>query len=123
VHHKGTPGADFLKGTSANDVICGKGGSDILVDYKGGADTLLGNGGKDVLLDVKGKGMLKGGDESDVLFALDDVPLNTMNGQAGTDWCVGDRGDVRKNCERGSLLGLSAAKLQRLEEAKDAAGL
>ena len=120
---KGTMGDDFLKGTSANDLICAKGGDDIVIDYKGGNDTLLGDGGKDVLLDVKGKGVLKGGDGADVLSALDDAPLDTMNGQAGNDFCVGDKGDVRTNCERGSLLSLSEQERERLVEAKDAAGL
>jgi hypothetical protein len=121
---KGTPGDDFLKGTSANDRICGRGGNDIVVDYKGGNNTLLGHGGKDILLDVKGKGLLKGGDGNDVLFTLDDAPLDTMNGQSGgNDLCLGDSGDVRKNCERGSLFGLSGEERERLDEAKDAAGL
>ena len=121
---KGTPGDDFLKGTSANDRICGRGGNDIVVDYRGGNDTLLGHSGKDILLDVKGKGLLKGGDGNDVLFTLDDAPLDTMNGQSGgNDLCLGDSGDVRKNCERGSLFGLSGEERERLDEAKDAAGL
>ena len=120
---RGTMGDDFLKGTSANDVICGKGGNDTLIDHKGGDDTLFGNGGKDVLLDVKGKGILKGGDANDVLFALDGAPLDTMNGQAGKDWCVGDKGDVRTNCERGGLLSLSEEERKRLGAAKRAAGL
>ena len=121
---KGTPGDDLLEGTSANDRICGRGGNDVVVDYKGGNDTLLGHGGKDVLLDVRGKGLLKGGDGNDVLFTLDEAPLDTMNGQSGSnDLCLGDEGDVRKNCERGGPLSLSAGEGERLNEAKDAAGL
>jgi predicted outer membrane repeat protein len=120
---KGTPGDDFLKGTSGNDFICGKGGNDIVIDYKGGNDTLFGDGGKDILLDVKGKGFLRGGDGNDVLFTLDDAPLDTMDGQSGNDFCLGDKGDVRVNCERGSLLSLSGEESKRLDEAKNAAGL
>jgi hypothetical protein len=120
---KGTTGDDLLKGTSANDVICAKGGHDILVDYKGGDDTLFGDGGKDILLDVRGKGLLKGGDANDVLFALDDAPLDSLDGQAGNDFCLGDKGDVRKNCERGGLISLSEEERKRLAEAKRTAGL
>jgi hypothetical protein len=120
---RGTPGDDLLKGTSANDLICAKGGNDIVVDYKGDNDTLLGNGGKDVLLDVKGRSVLRGGDANDVLFALDDAPLDTMNGQAGNNFCAGDKGDVRKNCERGSMLSLSEEERKRINDAKNATGV
>jgi hypothetical protein len=72
---------------------------------------------------VKGKGLLKGGDANDVLFTLDSAPLDTMNGRVGNDFCLGDKGDVRKNCERGGLLSLSEEERRRLAEAKRTAGL
>ena len=62
----GTPGNDFLKGTSERDLISGNNGNDLLLG-KAGDDDLDGGNGKDILLGGAGNDNLTGGKDNDIL--------------------------------------------------------
>lgn len=80
IHHVGTSGADVLRGTPYDDVLCGA----------SGADVLRGAGGDDLLLGGKGPDRLFGGSGRD-----------DLRGGAGNDLCAGGPGaDTLRSCER-----------------------
>lgn len=97
----GTEGADYLAGTSGDDVICGLGGGDVIYDFSGGKDTFRGGAGVDILYSLGGgDDTLSGGEGNDYLIEYDGVSANdTLDGEAGTDFCYADQGDARLNCE------------------------
>jgi pimeloyl-ACP methyl ester carboxylesterase len=123
---RGTGGADVLRGTPGDDVICAGGGNDI-VHGLGGDDVLIGGDGNDVLRGDDGDDELdggRGGDQlvggegndsltgraggdghsgqggDDALDARDGARGNdTVNGGAGLDGCRADRGDPTSDCE------------------------
>jgi Ca2+-binding RTX toxin-like protein len=74
--------AQFLVGTSGNDVICGGKANDILTGT-GGNDILLGGDGRDFLSGDVGIDILNGGTGNDYLFGGGDA--NTLHGNANDD--------------------------------------
>lgn len=96
----GTEGDNVLRGTSGSDVICGLAGTDIIVGG-GGNDTIYGDAGNDILRGGAGKDAIFGGGGDDALDGRDFVKANdTLDGEAGTDTCLRDRGDLLTSCER-----------------------
>jgi len=99
----GTPLANTLSGTYANDLIQGLGSNDRLLGLGGddrleggaGDDTLNGGGGNDRLYGGPGNDSLNGGAGNDRLYgsAGDD----TLNGGSGNDLVYGGRGHDRFN--------------------------
>ena len=55
---------DALNGTSADEVICGRGGNDV-INGGGGDDILMGEGGNDTLIAPSGRATLNGGTGKD----------------------------------------------------------
>jgi Ca2+-binding RTX toxin-like protein len=88
----GTPGADRMRGTTENDVLCGLGGNDSISGKKGrdvidtaagndeaignnGRDMILGLGGGDVVRARKGKDKISGGGDRDQLRGQSNADL------------------------------------------------
>ena len=69
----GTPGADRLRGTSHDDVICALGGNDT-IDARGGDDTVFGDAGDD---------RIDGGPGDDTLYG--GAGVDALDGGPGTD--------------------------------------
>ena len=65
----GTPGDDLIdcRGTTANVVIAGLGGKDILIGGLGN-DMIMGGDGDDVIIGRDGRDFLKGGGERDLIL-------------------------------------------------------
>ncbi|MDB2505548.1 hypothetical protein N9X92_07530, partial [Gammaproteobacteria bacterium] len=86
----GTPEAEVLQGTDADDVINGLGGDDTLWGNDGD-DTLDGGVGDDTLLGNDGDDTLDGGDGDDTLFGSGGKDL--LTGGDGADYLSGGDGD------------------------------
>jgi Ca2+-binding RTX toxin-like protein len=124
----GTPGADRMRGTTANDVICGLGGNDAITGRRGrdvidtaagddhaignkAGDMILGLGGQDLVRARKGKDEIGGGADADKLrgqgnadlLAAEDGSRDLVHGGAShRDRARVDRADrVRKVEHRG----------------------
>ena len=123
----GTPGADRMRGTTANDVICGLGGNDSISGRRGrdvidaadgndkiignkGGDFILGGSGNDVVRGRKGKDMIGGGagadklrgqGNADLLSARDGVKDLVHGGASHRDRARADRKDRVRKVERG----------------------
>ena len=65
----GTPGDDLIdcRGTTANVVIAGLGGKDILIGGMGN-DIIMGGDGEDIIFGRGGRDFLKGGSDRDLIF-------------------------------------------------------
>jgi Ca2+-binding RTX toxin-like protein len=94
----GTPGNDWLTGTSGVDVIIGFAGNDTLSGSRGN-DVLLGGDGNDLLLGEAGNDQINGGDGNDRIDggAGDDTiragaGKDRIFGSAGNDNVRGDEG-------------------------------
>ena len=79
----GTPNADYIVGTSGDDVIHAGAGND-RVDGRGGNDIICGGRGNDTLNGNRGKDIMFGGRGHD-----------TMSGNRGKDTMYGGRGQDR----------------------------
>lgn len=75
-------GDDTVDGSTANDLIYGNEGEDLIRDYLGGNDSLLGGKGKDFLAGGEGNDYLNGGQDADFLI-----------GGAGNDILLGGKGN------------------------------
>jgi Ca2+-binding RTX toxin-like protein len=75
-------GNDTVNGSTANDLVYGNEGEDVIRDYVGGNDSLLGGKGKDLLGGGEGNDSLSGGQDADLLI-----------GSAGNDILLGGRGN------------------------------
>jgi Ca2+-binding RTX toxin-like protein len=94
----GTPGNDWLTGTSGVDVIIGFAGNDTL-SGSGGNDVLLGGDGNDLLFGEAGNDQINGGDGNDRIDggAGDD----TIRAGAGKDRIFGSAGNDNVRGEEG----------------------
>jgi len=96
----------FLVGGDGNDTINGNGGSDYQFEGEAGNDRLYSGAGNDRMSgDGAGGGpgsdRLYGGSGNDSLDVSDGVSGNdTADGQADSDSCTADDGDVLASCER-----------------------
>jgi len=97
----GTPGDDLIdcRGTTANVVIAGLGGKDILIGGMGN-DVIMGGEGEDIIFGRGGRDFLKGGSDRDLIFGsagqdvLEGGPGNDlMAGGSGTDILRGGEGN------------------------------
>ncbi len=88
----GGGGDDYLRGNSADNVIKGKGGHDII---KGGAgnDMLRGSAAGDTIAGGRGRDSLNGGSGADVLKG--EGSHDTLNGGRGRDTLIGGPGKDR----------------------------
>lgn len=90
-----TPGATVqtTEGTSANNIITGTDGDDV-IDGKAGNDTLYGGDGDDVLIGGPGADTMFGGERSDVFIVTGtDAYADTFYGEGGYDRILGSDGD------------------------------
>lgn len=94
---KGTPGRDFLIGTSRADVICGLGGNDVLAGG-GGPDVILGGDGNDTIEGDAGRDVLLGGAGRDRFFAYD-AYADRLDGGPGYDDGWADPRDTYRSVE------------------------
>jgi len=76
----GTPGADRLRGTKGDDVICGLGGDD-RIDARDGDDAVMGDAGDD---------RIEGGDDDDTLYGGEGD--DRLDGERGRDVLSGGPG-------------------------------
>lgn len=104
----GGAGNDELSGANGNDVVLGGGGNDYLLGGAGsdrlfgdaGNDTLSGGGGNDQLYGSTGSNWLIGGAGNDKLFARGNLgAIDTVSGNAGTDYAEFDPGDIVSSIE------------------------
>jgi uncharacterized delta-60 repeat protein len=94
----GTSGADVIRGTPGDDVICAGRGNDV-VRGEGGDDTILGGPGNDVLRGGSGADRLHGEADNDTLNTSDGRRANDRgDGGAGSDACSGDPRDALASC-------------------------
>jgi hypothetical protein len=110
VQLKGVEQVAFV-GAMSDDVFSGSGGrgtgddfrlSLYLGDYIGGNDKLIGGAGSDQILDSVGNDtdVLRGGAGWDSLESYDqDLTADVIDGQAGSDTCHYDAGDMVSSCE------------------------
>ena len=104
----GFAGNDVLRGAGGNDTLRGGLGLDQLFGDAGadwaygeaGNDTAHGGLGNDTLLGGPGWDKLFGDAGNDRLDGNDRARGDVLNGGAGTDTCIYDRGDVLVGCER-----------------------
>ena len=112
---RGNSGEDTLQGGKGNDDLQGGGANDRLYGQKG-SDDLVGNEGEDILRGGAGQDTLKGGKNADnlaggdgrdrffgqngndFLNSRDGVNNELVDGGSGTDRCVSDPGDNKRNC-------------------------
>ena len=93
----GTADADVLRGTAADDRLCGLEGRDLLLG-QAGDDTLHGGPDGDVLLGDAGDDTLFGGPGDDVL--IDREGENVLDGGPGAqDRCIGRLTTTFRGCE------------------------
>jgi Ca2+-binding RTX toxin-like protein len=102
----GTPGSDYLWGTSgpdviaalgADDVVKGRGGDDVIcggpgmdvLNGQGGDDRVLGGHDRDVIESLRGSDELRGGPGDDDLISLSHKPAR-LHGGAGSDSLLGN---------------------------------
>ena len=78
----GTPGADRLRGTRGDDVICGLGGDD-RIDGRDGDDAIMGDAGRDRIDGGDGEDTLYGGEDDDRLDG--DRGRDVLSGGPGMD--------------------------------------
>lgn len=112
---EGEPGNQIVFSLGGNDSVSGGTGDDELILGSGddksfvseptgeinifqflGDDALIGGAGNDQLIDTLGSNQLFGGDDTDVLIAVDDdgdTP-DSLSGGAGNDELTGDFGDT-----------------------------
>jgi hypothetical protein len=89
-----------IEGTTQNGNITL--GTDIEDDvlYGGSsANKLLGGHGNDYLDGGRGRDRMVGGKGADRINGAEGKPGDVINGGIGTDYCVGDVGDVIRNCD------------------------
>jgi hypothetical protein len=114
----GGPGRDILisRGSRAN-VICGRGGDDIIRSGAGddvirggaGADRLFGGPGADILISGRGRDRLFGGGGRDSFLTLDGGQRDVVRGGAGEDAAVNlDRRDRLLSIETRPTTGATA---------------
>ena len=84
----GTPGDDLIdcRGTTANVVIAGLGGKDILIGGLGN-DMIMGGDGDDVIIGRDGREFLRGGGERDLIFGS--AGQDVLEGGPGNDTLAG----------------------------------
>ncbi len=118
-HIRGTDQPNTIYGRGANDIVAGGGGADDLFgnndadELRGGLggtatdpEQLYGGNGNDTVRDrAGGEGdladfdELSGGDNADTLRSDDGDTNDKVDGGAGTDKCVVDKGDQFVRCE------------------------
>jgi Ca2+-binding RTX toxin-like protein len=89
-----------IESTNQNDNITL--GTDIEDDVLYGgpsANKLLGGHGNDYLDGGRGRDRMVGGKGADRINGAEGKPDDVINGGIGTDYCVGDVGDVIRNCD------------------------
>lgn len=83
----GTPGNDVLRGSAADNHICGMGGNDVIITG-GGEDRVWGGPGNDIITGSPSDDHIEGGDGNDVIYGGD----NQM--KPGYDFLYGDTGRI-----------------------------
>ena len=78
----GTDGADVIRGRGGNDTICGAGGADV-IEGNFGNDWINGGGGADEIRGGAGHDTIQGGDGNDTAFG--GLGRDNMDGGAGDD--------------------------------------
>ncbi|MCW2923077.1 MAG: putative internalin, partial [Thermoleophilia bacterium] len=95
----GSSTANKLIGNALANVINGMGGNDTL-DGGAGNDTVRGGTGNDKVVGGAGKDKLYGDAGTDTLDGNDHKAGDLIDGGAGKDTCIYNKGDVIKNCEK-----------------------
>lgn len=91
--------ADKLVGNALANIINGMAGNDTL-DGGPGNDTVHGGDGNDKVVGGLGKDKVYGDTGADTLDGNDHKPGDVVDGGAGKDTCIYNKGDVVKNCEK-----------------------